>query len=101
MVRLTCSTVLPRWPHAVESRKLASGCRVLLQNERNHGDQHCRFIGNDAGNDADAMGTSAEAAERPDLSQRLMPLSGLFLACVRMIDSGSRESMAIYFLTVR
>ena len=70
---------------------------VLLQNERDHGDQHCRFIGNAAGNDAGAMGTSAETAVRPDSSQRLAVALGLFLRRVRMIDSGRRESMAIYF----
>ena len=80
-----------------ESRKLASDCMILLRNERNHGDHHCRSIGNDTGDDADAMGTSAEAAVRPDSSQRLAVASGLFLRRVRMIDSDRRESMAIYF----
>ena len=80
-----------------ESCKLASGCMVLFQNESNHGDHHCKSIGNDAGDDTDAMGTSAEAAVRPDSSQRLAVASGLFLRNVRMIDSDRRVSMALYF----
>ena len=47
---------------------------ILLQNERNHGDNHCKSIGIDADEDPDAMGTSAEAQERVDLSQPLVPL---------------------------